>query len=51
MQISLKTMVFRSVTAQGRAIGINTFKQLTHKFEGLGFAISITVAFDAFDAI
>ena len=39
------------VTAQGRVIGINTFKQLTHKFEGLGFAISITVAMDAFDAI
>ena len=39
------------VTAQGRVIGINTFKKLTHKFEGLGFAISITAAMDAFDAI
>ena len=39
------------VNAQGQVIGINTFKQLTHKFEGLGFAISITVALDAFDAI
>ncbi len=39
------------VTAQGRVIGINTFKRLTHKFEGLGFAISITVAMDEFDAI
>ena len=39
------------VTARGRVIGINTFKQLTRKFEGLGFAISITVALDAFDAI
>jgi hypothetical protein len=39
------------VTAQGRVIGINTFKKLTHKFEGLGFAISIKVAMDAFDAI
>jgi S1-C subfamily serine protease len=39
------------VTAQGRVIGINTFKKLTHKFEGLGFAISIAVAMDAFDAI
>lgn len=39
------------VTAQGAVIGINTFKKLTHKFEGLGFAISITVALDAFDAI
>jgi serine protease Do len=39
------------VTSRGRVIGINTFKQLTRKFEGLGFAIFITVAFDAFDAI
>lgn len=39
------------VTSDGRAIGINTFKTLTRKFEGLGFAISITVALDAFDAI
>lgn len=39
------------VTAQGRVIGINTFKKLTHKFEGLGFAISIKVALDAFDDI
>jgi serine protease Do len=39
------------VTAQGRVIGINTFKKLTHKFEGLGFAISIKKALDAFDAI
>ncbi len=39
------------VTTQGHVIGINTFKQLTHKFEGLGFAISIKVALDAFDPI
>jgi S1-C subfamily serine protease len=39
------------VTAQGRVIGINTFKKLTHKFEGLGFAISIGVAMEAFDDI
>ncbi|MBC2712536.1 MAG: trypsin-like peptidase domain-containing protein [Desulfosarcina sp.] len=39
------------VTGHGRVIGVNTFKKLTHKFEGLGFAISITVAFDTFDAI
>ncbi|BBO76104.1 hypothetical protein DSCW_35210 [Desulfosarcina widdelii] len=39
------------VTAQGRVIGINTFKKLTHKFEGLGFAISISVAMEAFDGI
>jgi len=32
-------------------IGINTFKKLTHKFEGLGFAISISVAMEAFDNI
>ena len=32
-------------------IGINTFKKLTHKFEGLGFAISISVALKAFDAL
>lgn len=29
------------VSAEGRVLGVNTFKQLTHKFEGLGFAISI----------
>jgi len=39
------------VTAQGRVIGINTFKKLTYKFEGLGFAISIGVAMAAFDNI
>jgi S1-C subfamily serine protease len=39
------------VTAAGRVIGVNTFKRLTHKFEGLGFAISIAVVLDAFDAI
>jgi S1-C subfamily serine protease len=39
------------VTSQGRVIGINTFKKRTHKFEALGFAISIKVALDAFDAI
>ena len=39
------------VTAKGRVVGINTFKKLTRKFEGLGFAISIMVAMDAFDAI
>jgi V8-like Glu-specific endopeptidase len=39
------------VTAKGQVIGINTFKSLTRKYEGLGFAISIQVALDAFDAI
>jgi S1-C subfamily serine protease len=29
------------VSAEGRVLGVNTFKQLTHKFEGLGFAIPI----------
>lgn len=29
------------VSAEGQVLGVNTFKQLTHKFEGLGFAISI----------
>ena len=38
------------VTAQGRVVGINTFKQLTHKFEGLGFAIPIQVALREFRA-
>jgi len=37
------------VTARGRVIGVNTFKKLTHKFEGLGFAISIGVAMETFD--
>ena len=27
----------------GKVIGVNTFKQLTHKFEGLGFAISAQI--------
>ncbi len=36
------------VTADGRVIGINTFKLLTHKFEGLGFAIPIRTALSAF---
>lgn len=36
------------VTPRGQVIGINTFKRLTHKFEGLGFAILIDLAFDEF---
>lgn len=38
------------VTAAGRVLGINTFKRLTRKFEGLGFAIPIKVAIDEFAA-
>jgi serine protease Do len=29
------------VTKEGKVIGVNTFKEITHKFEGLGFAITI----------
>lgn len=36
------------VTSNGRVLGINSFKKLTRKFEGLGFAIPIDVAMDAF---
>ncbi len=36
------------ITATGKVIGINSFKKLTRKFEGLGFAISITTALDEF---
>ena len=36
------------LTAKGKVIGINTFKQLTHKFEGLGFAISMQTALQEF---
>ncbi len=36
------------VTAEGHVLGINTFKRLTRKFEGLGFAIPIHVAIEAF---
>lgn len=36
------------VTDDGRVVGINTFKKITRKFEGLGFAIPIQKAFQAF---
>lgn len=36
------------VTEDGRVLGINTFKKLTHKFEGLGFAIPVQVALEEF---
>lgn len=38
------------VNAQGKVVGINTFKKLTHQFEGLGFAIPIQVALKEFSA-
>ncbi len=38
------------VSAEGRVLGVNTFKQLTHKFEGLGFAISIDTVLTEFRA-
>lgn len=38
------------VTESGEVVGINTFKQLTHKFEGLGFAIPIKRALEEFRA-
>lgn len=36
------------VDEAGRVLGINTFKQITHKFEGLGFAIPIQTALSEF---
>jgi serine protease Do len=36
------------VCSEGRVLGINTFKMLTHKFEGLGFAIPIETALKEF---
>ncbi len=36
------------VTAEGLVLGINTFKRLTHKYEGLGFAIPIHIAIEEF---
>jgi len=36
------------VTADGKVIGINTLKQITHKFEGMGFAIPVGKAFQEF---
>lgn len=37
------------IAADGWVLGINTFKKLTHKFEGLGFAIPISVAWHEFE--
>ncbi len=36
------------IDAQGRVIGVNTMKELTRKFEGLGFAIPIETVFAEF---
>jgi S1-C subfamily serine protease len=39
------------VNQQGEVIGINTLKEITHKFEGLGFAIQMDTAIQEFRAI
>lgn len=36
------------VTKDGKVIGVNTFKEITHKFEGLGVAITIDRALSEF---
>lgn len=36
------------VDAEGRVIGVNTMKEITHKFEGLGFAIRIDIVMSEF---
>jgi serine protease Do len=38
------------VTSNGQVIGVNTFKKLTHKFEGLGFALQIQHVLAEFDS-
>ncbi len=38
------------ITPDGRVVGVNTFKKLTRKFEGLGFAVLIDRVFDEFGA-
>lgn len=38
------------VTEEGRVVGVNTFKELTRRFEGLGFAIPIGTALAEFSA-
>jgi serine protease Do len=37
------------VTADGKVIGVNTMKLVTHKFEGVGFAIPVRKAFQEFN--
>ena len=36
------------VDGKGRVLGINTLKELTRKYEGLGYALSIAIALDEF---
>jgi hypothetical protein len=36
------------INRKGEVIGVNTLKQITHKFEGLGFAISVDAALREF---
>ena len=37
------------IASDGKVIGINTMKLITHKFEGIGFAIPLSIAFEEFD--
>jgi hypothetical protein len=39
------------VDGKGRVLGINTMKEVTRKFEGLGYALSIRIALDEFKDI
>ena len=39
------------INGSGNVVGITTFKRITHKFEGLGFAITIDAALNALDSI
>ncbi len=39
------------INQSGEVIGINTLKQITHKFEGLGFAISTDAALSEFSEL
>ena len=38
------------VSLNGHIIGVNTFKKLTQKFEGLGFALQIEYVLSEFDS-
>ena len=37
------------INAEGKVVGINTLKLITHKFEGMGFAIPVRRAFQDFN--
>ncbi len=39
------------VLANGRVVGINTMKRITHKFEGIGYAIDMNTALQEFASI